>query len=88
MSLWSLTLSSDIIETLKSCCVGNGEVVAFFSEGGYDFHHFIPSTIGGIQLGVFEYEIEFHDSATEYEYEINAQTGDIISKSSEPYDFH
>ena len=35
----------------------------------------------------YEYEIEFHDGVTEYDYEINAQTGEIISKSSEPYDF-
>lgn len=41
-----------------------------------------------LEHGIYEYEIEFHDSATEYEYEINAQTGDIISRSSEPYDFH
>lgn len=35
----------------------------------------------------YEYEIEFHDGVTEYDYEINAQTGEIISKSFEPYDF-
>lgn len=35
----------------------------------------------------YEYELEFHDGVTEYDYEINAQTGDILSKSSEPYDF-
>lgn len=37
--------------------------------------------------GIYEYEIEFHDGVTEYEYDINAQTGDIISRSSEPYDY-
>lgn len=36
--------------------------------------------------GVSQYEIEFETSTTEYEYEINAITGKIISRSSEPID--
>lgn len=36
--------------------------------------------------GVSQYEIEFKTSTTEYEYEINAVTGKIISRSSEPID--
>ncbi|MCD7733884.1 MAG: PepSY domain-containing protein, partial [Clostridiales bacterium] len=36
--------------------------------------------------GVQEYEVEFRESGTEYDYEINATTGDIISKSTEPVD--
>lgn len=36
--------------------------------------------------GVSQYEIEFETSTTEYEYEINAITGKIISHSSEPID--
>lgn len=37
--------------------------------------------------GIYKYEIEFHDGVTEYEYDINAQTGEVISRSSEPYDY-
>ncbi len=33
------------------------------------------------------YEIDFHDGKTEYEYEIDPSTGEIISRSSEPFDF-
>ena len=36
--------------------------------------------------GVYIYEIEFVVSSTEYEYEINATTGKIVSHSSEPVD--
>ncbi|MCD7801998.1 MAG: PepSY domain-containing protein [Clostridiales bacterium] len=36
--------------------------------------------------GVQEYEVEFRESGIEYDYEINATTGDIISKSTEPVD--
>lgn len=36
--------------------------------------------------GVQEYEVEFCESGTEYDYEINATTGDIIFKSTEPVD--
>ncbi|MCM1286024.1 MAG: PepSY domain-containing protein [Acetobacter sp.] len=36
--------------------------------------------------GIYIYEIEFETSTTEYEYEINAITGNIIDKSSEPID--
>ncbi|MCC8129256.1 MAG: PepSY domain-containing protein, partial [Clostridiales bacterium] len=36
--------------------------------------------------GVQEYEVEFRESGTEYDYEIDATTGDIISKSTEPVD--
>lgn len=36
--------------------------------------------------GIYLYEIEFVSSGIEYEYEINATTGKIISYSSEPYD--
>lgn len=34
--------------------------------------------------GVQKYEIEFINGATEYEYDIDAQTGAIIEKSNEP----
>lgn len=33
------------------------------------------------------YEIDFHDNKTEYEYEIDSSTGEIVSKSQEPLDF-
>lgn len=33
------------------------------------------------------YEIDFHDGKTEYEYEIDPSTGEIVSRSSEPFDF-
>lgn len=36
--------------------------------------------------GIYIYEIEFETSTTEYEYEINATTGKILDKSSEPID--
>ncbi|MFR5874983.1 MAG: PepSY domain-containing protein [Eubacterium sp.] len=36
--------------------------------------------------GIYIYEIEFVSSGIEYEYEINATTGKIVSHSSEPYD--
>ncbi|MCD8382454.1 MAG: PepSY domain-containing protein [Clostridiales bacterium] len=36
--------------------------------------------------GVQEYEVEFRESGNEYDYEINATTGAIISKSVEPVD--
>lgn len=39
------------------------------------------------ERGGYEYEIEFNDGSTEYDYEIDAQTGKIISKSSEPLDY-
>lgn len=35
-----------------------------------------------IEQGVYAYEIEFNDGLTRYEYEINAQTGEIISRFS------
>lgn len=37
--------------------------------------------------GIWVYEIEFTDRVTEYEYEINTSTGDIVSQKTEPYDF-
>lgn len=33
------------------------------------------------------YEIDFHDNKTEYEYEIDSSTGEIVSRSQEPLDF-
>ena len=36
--------------------------------------------------GISQYEIEFETSTTEYEYEIDAVSGKIISRSSEPLD--
>ncbi|MGN0531945.1 MAG: PepSY domain-containing protein [Eubacterium sp.] len=36
--------------------------------------------------GISQYEIEFETSTTEYEYEIDAVSGKIISRSSEPID--
>lgn len=36
--------------------------------------------------GIYVYEIEFISSSTEYEYEINAETGKIISEESESID--
>lgn len=68
------------IDQAKSIALNDSKAdqnAVVFEKQKLDFEH-----------GVYEYEIEFHDSATEYEYEINAQTGDIISRSSEPYDFH
>lgn len=35
-----------------------------------------------MEQGVYAYEIEFNDGLTRYEYEINAQTGEIISRFS------
>lgn len=32
--------------------------------------------------GVYAYEIEFNDGLTKYEYDINAQTGEIMSRYS------
>lgn len=37
--------------------------------------------------GIYVYEIEFETSTTEYEYEINATTGKIMDKSTEPVDY-
>ena len=33
------------------------------------------------------YEIDFHDAKTEYEYDIDSSTGEIVSRSQEPLDF-
>lgn len=33
------------------------------------------------------YEIDFHDAQTEYEYDIDSSTGEIVSRSQEPLDF-
>lgn len=35
-----------------------------------------------IEQGLYAYEIEFNDGLTKYEYEIDAQTGEIISRFS------
>lgn len=34
------------------------------------------------EFGLYAYEIEFNDGLTRYKYEINAETGEIISSSS------
>lgn len=39
-----------------------------------------------MENGIYVYEIEFETSTTEFEYEINALTGKIVDKSSEPVD--
>lgn len=36
--------------------------------------------------GVLNYEVDFETKTTEYDYHINAQTGDIMSSSKEPKD--
>ncbi|MDE6658484.1 MAG: PepSY domain-containing protein, partial [Eubacterium sp.] len=39
-----------------------------------------------MEIGIYVYEFEFETSTTEFEYEINALTGKIVDKSSEPVD--
>lgn len=60
---------------LKDCGQENNTAIVFTSQK-LDY-----------EKGVQVYELDFHDSVTEYEYEINAATGEIVSKSSEPFDY-
>ncbi|MDD6619515.1 MAG: PepSY domain-containing protein [Eubacteriales bacterium] len=60
---------------LKDAGFNDASVVVFTSEKlDYD---------NGRQV----YEIDFHDAQTEYEYDIDSSTGEIVSRSQEPLDF-
>lgn len=60
---------------LKDAGFNDASVVVFTSEKlDYD---------NGRQV----YEIDFHDAKTEYEYDIDSSTGEIVSRSQEPLDF-
>ncbi|MGN1328970.1 MAG: PepSY domain-containing protein [Eubacterium sp.] len=60
---------------LKEAGISDASTVVFTSEKlDYD---------NGRQV----YEIEFHDAKTEYEYDIDSSTGEIVSRSQEPLDF-
>ncbi len=66
---YTADITVDEAKAIALAAAGAGEAEAIFTKAKLDYDH-----------GVLEYEIEFYVGTTEYDYDINASTGEIISQ--------
>lgn len=62
--------------------IGDARAIALEDAENDESNVVFTKQICEMEQGLYAYEIEFNDGLTRYEYEINAQNGEIISRYS------